>query len=141
MRMRSGRSAMVHKFLIILGILLAPGVSLGHPLGNFSISHYPILRIERDAVVLRYVLDLAEIPTFQELQATGMVPAEGHPSLAGYLARQAEVLQEGLWLEVDGRRLPLQGVASGILFPPGAGRPPTLQPGALYRAPPAPRSP
>jgi len=81
---------MVHKFLIILGILLAPGVSLAHPLGNFSISHYTSLRIERHAVALRYVLDLAEIPTFQELQATGMVPEEGHPSLPGYLARQME---------------------------------------------------
>jgi ABC-type nickel/cobalt efflux system permease component RcnA len=131
---------MVHKFLIILGLLLAPGVSLAHPLGNFSISHYTSLRIERDAVALRYVLDLAEIPTFQELQATGMVPAEGHPSLPGYLARQAEVLQEGLWLEVDGQRLSLQAVASEILFPPGAGGLPTLKLGLLYRAPLAPLS-
>ena len=90
---------MVPKGLILLGILLTPWVSLAHPLGNFSISHYTSIRVERDAVELRYVLDLAEIPTFQELQATGLVPEEGHPSLPGYLARQTAVLQAGLWLE------------------------------------------
>jgi ABC-type nickel/cobalt efflux system permease component RcnA len=125
---------MVNKGLIILAILLAPWVSLAHPLGNFSISHYTSIRVERDAVVLYYVLDLAEIPTFQELQATGIVPEEGHPSLPGYLTRQMVVLQAGLGLAVDGQRLPLQAVASEILFPPGAGGLPTLKLGLRYRA-------
>jgi ABC-type nickel/cobalt efflux system permease component RcnA len=107
-------------------------------LGNFSISHYTSIRVERDAVELRYVLDLAEIPTFQEIQATGIVPAEGHPSLPAYLARQTAVLQAGLGLEVDGQRLPLQGVSSEILFPPGAGGLPTLKLGLWYRVPLAP---
>ena len=118
--------------------LVAPPVTLAHPLGNFSISHYTSIRVERDAVALHYVLDLAEIPTFQELQATGIVPEGGHPSLPGYLTRQTAVLQEGLWLEVDGQRLPLQGVTSEILFPPGAGGLPTLKLGLRYRAPLAP---
>jgi len=38
---------MVNKGLIILGILWAPWVSLAHPLGNFSLSHYTSLRVER----------------------------------------------------------------------------------------------
>jgi len=129
---------MITKGLLLLGVLLAPWVSLAHPLGNFSISHYTSLRVERDAVELRYVLDLAEIPTFQEMQATGIVPEEGHPSLPGYLARQTILLQKGLWIEVDEQRLPLQGVASAILFPPGAGGLPTLKLGLRYRAPLAP---
>jgi ABC-type nickel/cobalt efflux system permease component RcnA len=129
---------MINKGLILLGILLAPWVSLAHPLGNFSISHYTSIRVEQDAVELRYVLDLAEIPTFQEIQATGIVPAEGHPSLPEYLVRQTAVLQAGLGLEMDGQRLPLQGVASEILFPPGAGGLPTLKLGLQYRAPLAP---
>lgn len=85
-------------------------------------------------VELRYLLDMAEIPTFQEIQETGIVPQVGHPSLSGYLARQTERLKEGLLLEVNGRRLPLQGVTSEVLFPPGAGGLPTLKLGLLYRA-------
>ena len=113
-------------------------MSLAHPLGNFSISRYTSIQVERDAVALRYVLDLAEIPTFQELQASGIVPEGGHPSLPGHLARQTVVLQAGLWLEVDSQSLPLQSVASEIRFPLGAGGLPTLKLELRYRAPLAP---
>ena len=78
---------MVTKGRIILGILVAPWVSLAHPLGNFSISYYTSIQVERDAVVLHYVLDLAEIPSFQELQATGIVPEGGHLSLPATFSR------------------------------------------------------
>ena len=114
--------------------LVAPPLSLAHPLGNFSISHYAGLRITREGIELRYVLDMAEIPAFLELQETGLVPEVGHPSLQGYLDRQSMALQEGLRVEVNGQRLPLQGVSSEIIFPPGAGDLPTLRLGTVYRA-------
>ena len=114
--------------------LVAPPLSLAHPLGNFSISHYAELRLTREGIELRYVLDMAEIPTFLELQETGLVPEVGHPSLQGYLDRQSMALQEGLRVEVNGQRLPLQGVSSEIIFPPGAGDLPTLRLGTVYRA-------
>ena len=56
---------------------------------------------------LRYVIDMAEIPTFLEIQETGMVPEASHPSVRGYLDRQTAVLQEGLRVEVNGQRLSL----------------------------------
>jgi ABC-type nickel/cobalt efflux system permease component RcnA len=114
--------------------LVAPPTSLAHPLGNFSISRYAGLRIGQHAIELRYLLDMAEIPTFLEMQESGIVPEVGHPSLRGYLDRQTVRLQEGLHLEVNGRRLPLQGVTSEIVFPPGAGDLPTLKLGIVYRA-------
>jgi len=115
--------------------LVVPPVSLAHPLGNFSISHYAGLRIGREVLELRYVIDMAEIPTFLEIQESGMVPEAGHPSVRGYLDRQTAVLQEGLRVEVNGQRLSLQGVSSEIVFPPGAGELPTLKLGIVYRAP------
>ncbi len=47
-----------------------------HPLGNFSISQYSALQIGEQDIELRYIVDMAEIPTFQEIQETG-VGAEG----------------------------------------------------------------
>src|SRR6266446_3643963 len=114
--------------------LVTPPLSLAHPLGNFSISHYAGLRMTREGIELRYVLDMAEIPTFMELQETGLVPEVGHPSLQGYLDRQTVALQDGLLVEVNGQRLPLQGVSSEVVFPPGAGDLPTLRLGIVYRA-------
>jgi ABC-type nickel/cobalt efflux system permease component RcnA len=115
--------------------LAAPTLAESHPLGNFSISHYAGLRIESRSVELRYFVDMAEIPTFQEVQDTGIVPEAGHPSLMGYLARKAEALNEGLRLEVNGRRLRLAREWSDVLFSPGAGGLPTMKIGVLYRAP------
>jgi len=114
--------------------LVVPPMALGHPLGNFSISRYAGLRLTQNVIELRYLLDMAEIPTFTEIQESGIVPEVGHPSLRGYLDRQTVLLQAGLLVEVNGQRLPLQGVASEIVFPPGAGDLPTLKLGIVYRA-------
>src|SRR5258707_1389659 len=39
-----------------------------HPLGNFTVNQYTRLDIARQDVSVRYVLDMAEIPTFQRRQ-------------------------------------------------------------------------
>ncbi len=85
---------------------LSPAGAAAHPMGNFSISHYAAIRIESDVITLLYLLDMAEIPTFQEIQETGIAPLEGHLGLAGYLAGKIEALKKGLLLEVDGRARP-----------------------------------
>ena len=107
----------------------------GHPLGNFSISHYAGIEIGADAVRIRYVVDMAEIPTFQEMQDAGLVAEPGHPSVAPWVARTVSALGRGLRLEVDGARLALTPSGSEIIFPPGAGGLPTLKLGAVYSAP------
>jgi nickel/cobalt exporter len=127
----------------LLGVLLlllygvsgvAPSVSLAHPLGNFSISRYAGLRIGQSVLELRYFIDMAEIPTFLEIQESGMVPEAGHASVREYRDRQTAVLQAGLRVEVNGQPLTLQGVRSEIVFLPGAGDLPTLKLGIVYRA-------
>ena len=128
---------MSRKRLVVLsavGLLLIPSFGRAHPMGNFSVSHYSALRIGEETIELRHVLDLAEIPTFQEIQETGIVPEVGHPSLDPYLARKAETLKEGLRLEVDGRRLELRVTSREVIFAPGAGGLPTMKLGFLYRA-------
>src|SRR2546422_783930 len=128
---------MSSKHLVVLsavGLLLIPSLSWAHPMGNFSISHYSALRIGEETIELRHLLDLAEIPTFQEIQETGIVPEVGHPGLDPYLARKAETLKEGLRLEVDGRRLELRVTSREVIFAPGAGGLPTMKMGFLYRA-------
>jgi len=123
---------------VLLSVVTFPALCDAHPMGNFSISHYAGIRIDGDSVELRYIVDMAEIPTFQEIQDVqklGIVLKPGDPSLASYLEREAEILKAGLTLEVDGREL-LLGVASrDVIFPPGAGGLPTMKLGFVYRAP------
>ena len=120
--------------LAVVGLLATPDLSSAHPLGNFSISHYTAIRLETEALVLRYVIDMAEIPTFQEIQDTQIVPEASHPSLPGYLSQRVEGLRTGLILELNGKPLPLSVETSEVIFPPGAGGLPTLKLGIAFRA-------
>jgi hypothetical protein len=82
--------------LTVAGLCLGAQTSLAHPLGNFSVNRYSSLRVDWNALELHYLLDLAEIPTFQEIQERP-VPEAGHPALHTYLAHQVTSLQEGCW--------------------------------------------
>jgi nickel/cobalt exporter len=115
-------------------VALSPAPVAAHPLGNFSISHYSGITIDARTVDVRYALDLAEIPTFQEIQETGIVADAAHPSVAAYALRKAETLKAGLRAEIDGRPLSWRTEASEVIFPPGAGGLPTLKIGVHYRA-------
>jgi ABC-type nickel/cobalt efflux system permease component RcnA len=105
-------------------------------MGNFSISHYAAIQVEPGVVRLRYLVDLAEIPTFQALQESPIPTEPEHAAARAYLAKTVETLRDALVLEVDGRRLPLEVESSDLAFPPGAGGLPTLRIGAVYRATP-----
>jgi ABC-type nickel/cobalt efflux system permease component RcnA len=120
--------------LLGLGMVLLPAVAAAHPMGNFSISHYAAISVARDGVEIRYLIDMAEIPTFQEIQDSGIVPEPDHPSLAPYLRGRAETLKAGLHVELNGRRLTLRNRSREVLFTPGAGDLPTMKLALVYRA-------
>src|SRR5271154_2239873 len=56
---------------VLLGMVLS-AAALAHPMGNFSMNHYSKLNFRAGGVQLTYVLDLAEIPTFQLLGASAV---------------------------------------------------------------------
>src|SRR5262245_64682955 len=100
------------RVLVTLGLLAvlslgAPGGATAHPLGNFSINRYTGIEVGRNVIALRYFVDMAEIPTFQELQAQGIPSDPSEPRVSRYVRDTAEVLKQGLELEVGGRHLAL----------------------------------
>ena len=120
--------------LLVGGALLSPRLAFAHPMGNFSISHYAGITLSANEIELRYLIDMAEIPTFQELQDRGIAPDAGHASVDAYLSRTAEFFKDGLHLSLDGNRLALRTVARDVLFSPGAGGLPTMKLGFVYHA-------
>jgi nickel/cobalt transporter (NicO) family protein len=100
----------VKRLLLLCGVvwaLVLPAVASAHPLGNFTINRFSRVEVAGPRVYVHYVLDLAEIPTFQ----AGTIDA---PGLAGRIARGAE-------LTVAGRRAPLVPVDWALAHPNGAG--------------------
>jgi ABC-type nickel/cobalt efflux system permease component RcnA len=122
-------------FVSLTLFAIVPRLLVAHPMGNFSINHYAGIHIGSATIELRYILDMAEIPTFQEIQQNGIVPKVGNPSLSPYLARKAEVLKAGLTLTLNGRPLAVQTISEDVIFPAGAGGLPTMKFGVIYRAP------
>jgi ABC-type nickel/cobalt efflux system permease component RcnA len=108
-------------FLILVGALFSPGLAAAHPLGNFTVNRYSGIELSGRDVYVHYVLDLAEIPTYQE---GDRVRAPGFQS---ELARR-------LALELDGRSIALVPVKHKLSERPGAGGLPTLRLDAVFRA-------
>jgi ABC-type nickel/cobalt efflux system permease component RcnA len=128
------------RVLLALGLLAAltlmgPRQGSAHPLGNFSISQYTAIQVGREAVALRYFVDMAEIPTFQELQVREIPPDPANPRVERYLRGAAEALGKGLTLEVDGTRRALEVRSAEVIFPSGVGDLPTMKLAILFRAP------
>jgi hypothetical protein len=85
-------------------------------------------------VEVRYFLDFAEIPTYQELQSAGISATADDPAVTAYALTQGRLLGQHLILEVDGRRVPLRLISHAIIFPPGAGGLPTMKLGFIYQS-------
>ena len=103
-------------------------------MGNFSVNHYAKISLERDGVKITYIIDLAEIPTYQELQQANVTADVADPAVTRFVALRGAEFGRGLSLMVDGKRLPLRLLSSQVIFPPGAGGLPTMKMGFVYQA-------
>ena len=107
---------------VTVGVLLAaPSGAGAHPLGNFTVNRYSGLQVLPGQIRIHYVLDLAEIPTFQELpridrDRDGATSAD---ELSAWAEAHAERLVRGLVLEVDGERLALAPEGASARTLPG----------------------
>lgn len=122
--------------VVVVALLLGwPRTGTAHPMGNFSINHFSALEVHPTAVRVSYIIDMAEIPAFQEMQAHGLTAQPDTPNLAVYQQRKVQELQQGLSLQMGEQELPLTLRSSTVTFPPGAGGLPTLRISAVYEAP------
>jgi nickel/cobalt transporter (NicO) family protein len=104
------------KLLAVLSLLAAlafVGSAAAHPLGNFTINRYSRVEPSGDRLYVLYVLDMAEIPTFQ---AKPEVDAKGD---AGYGSELANSIARHVDVTVGGVRVPLAAAKHVLAFPPG----------------------
>ena len=106
---------------LLAGMLLSSATSFAHPMGNFSVNHYAKIKVGQKSIEIRYLIDMAEIPTFQEMRQFDITPANDDPGVSHYLEGQAQVLRKGLSLEYDGQSVPLAMVSRHAEFADGAG--------------------
>jgi ABC-type nickel/cobalt efflux system permease component RcnA len=113
-----------------------PAMALAHPLGNFTINTSASLVLRADEVEVEYVVDMAEIPTFQE---RGTIDADGDGSMsseemASYRGDACAGLEGGLRLAVDATRAHLAMHSSDLSLPVGQAGLRTLRLTCTFRA-------
>jgi nickel/cobalt exporter len=114
---------------VVASIALA-ATAFGHPLGNYTVNRGVAVTITPQALDVRYVIDMAEIPAFATLEAIDLDgdgkadDAEGR----AWADPACDAAREALVLTVDGRPMALERAARARLsFPPGAGGLETLR--------------
>ena len=113
--------------LLLTGLFTEPAAA--HPLGNFTINHFSRLQVNNGQLQITYVIDMAEIPAFQELRkmASNVDGVASPAELATYVERAAASYQKGLDVTLDGTRAALKLKSANAGTMPGAGGLQTLR--------------
>lgn len=108
---------------VVLMLLAWPRPADAHPLGNFTVNRYARIEPAADAVRIAYAIDMAEIPTFQEMSTIDRDRDGTVDDLerTAYLEFRVPELLRNLRLTVDGKPLPLRAESSALTFTDGQG--------------------
>jgi len=124
---------LLHQFLCSIAILAISFLWMpkadAHPLGNFTINHYAGVQVKQDRIGIDYVLDMAEIPAFQEINHLDVNRNHKTDSveIVQYPAQKCAEVKSHLELLINQRFSPLILVNSSVEFPPGVGGLSTLR--------------
>ncbi|MDQ6933375.1 MAG: hypothetical protein M3160_09420, partial [Candidatus Eremiobacteraeota bacterium] len=124
------------RFLVVVAIAvccLCTARAQAHPLGNFTINHLAKLDVGNGSVDVRYILDIAEIPTFQIMQERGSKRDWSDADLQVWANSQIPVVRDALEINADQRRMILQPLEAHARLRPGAGGLPILYWVGTYR--------
>ena len=118
--MRRFRHSVTLALILVIVLVFVPA-AFAHPLGNFTINHYAGLHVEPDTITIDYVLDMAEIAAFQEIDSIDANSnAQVDPEeISTYHPAQCEKISADLDLRLNSQRIPLTTISSTIEFPPG----------------------
>jgi ABC-type nickel/cobalt efflux system permease component RcnA len=100
----------VKRLVVVIGLaaaLLAPVAAQAHPLGNFTINRFSRIEVSGPRLYVFYVLDMAEIPTFQ----AGRIDPDAY----------ARRIAANVHLTLAGRPVALEPLRHALAHPPGAG--------------------
>src|SRR5215469_6927952 len=119
---------------LLLSLILGVALS-AHPMGNFSVNHYTRIAVGPRGADLLYVLDLAEIPTFEMLQQWKLERTSPSEELDRQAAAQAREWAKRLKITVTGRDVAPQFQGAELTIADGAGGLPVARIVARLRLP------
>jgi nickel/cobalt transporter (NicO) family protein len=133
--MRKLRHRLTWFAAIIVAFFFWMPVANAHPLGNFTINHYAGLQVTKDELGIDYVLDMAEIPAFQEINQldTNRNHQAEPDEIVDYPSEKCYKVNSHLELRINQQPLALSVENSAVEFPPGVGGLATLRLTCTFR--------
>lgn len=128
---------MFQRFLLPMFVMTAALLS-AHPMGNFSVSHYARFEPKAGSVDILYVLDLAELPTFDLLRQWGLERSSPPAQLTGKATQQAREWAKHLDIRANGKAVVPKFVSASYAIADGAGDLPIIRITSRLRADAAP---
>lgn len=102
---------------------LANARAVAHPLGNFTINHLAVFSANHGSLHVHYVLDVAEIPSFQIMHAGAAWESGGKRA---WVNDETARVEADLSITSDGNAINVTPLDASAIERPGAGGLPTL---------------
>jgi nickel/cobalt exporter len=111
----------MRKLRTLLGFWGLAAILHAHPMGNFSVNHYARIEVTPEGAKILFVLDLAEIPTFELMQKWGAAKDTPAAQMQGKAAGEAREWVRQLRISVDGKRVTPVFEGAELTLADGAG--------------------
>lgn len=124
------------RWLVVLGALLVATTAIAHPLGNNTVNRQATITVTPQRVEIRYLFDVAEIPTMLESQNAD-ADGDGEVMAAEwqrYNRRWADEISDALQVSVDGTPVDLKMLNTEYQLVPGSADLSILRMEARYSA-------
>ncbi|MBN9389335.1 MAG: sulfite exporter TauE/SafE family protein [Chloroflexi bacterium] len=123
------RVKLIFLAVLALTVLALPATAFAHPLGNFTVNQYSRIEVGAAGVNVYFVLDMAEIPTFQEKDLIdqnkdGQLSQDEQTQYGDAKTKQ---LLSNLKLAINGAPVEMKTVSNNISFIAGQGGLQTLR--------------
>jgi nickel/cobalt exporter len=117
----------MRKLRTLAGLVGLTAILHAHPMGNFSVNHYARIEVAPDGANILFVLDLAEIPTFEMLQKWGVPAGTPVAQMQAKAVAEAREWARQLRVSVDGKRVTPVFEGAEMTIADGAGNLPVAQ--------------
>jgi len=114
--MEKGKTLRLAMVLVTFAVVLR-----AHPMGNFSVNHYARIQPGAQGVEILYVLDLAEVPTFELLQKWNLTGARAPGEIERHAALEARQWVRDLAISAGGRSVEPKIESIAVAMAAGAG--------------------
>lgn len=94
---------------------------MAHPMGNFSVSHYTLLEVSAKRAQVTYILDLAEVPTYELLRDWKLTPSSSQHDLDQKTVDQVQQWMTGLEFSSAGGRVNPKFLRASLKLMEGSG--------------------